>query len=245
VSLGHGASIVTNGLVLCLDAANPKSYPGSGAVWYDLSGNGNHASLVNGPVYSTENNGKFVLDGINDYVETINPLNLSTTNAVTVLFSVKVLSYGTSPKVLYELGPNFNSYTDCFVASFSDNSVGANYDIFASVRGNVGYNIGVYSKTLLNDSNWHSNIIIHDTSQTSKENLIYSNGVIKDEISNPLSGYANNTNNFGNRKFYIGCRGGASLFGNIEISSVMAYNRALSAAEIQQNFNASRNRFGI
>jgi hypothetical protein len=63
MSLGHGASIVRDGLVLYLDATNPKSYPGSGTTWKDLSGNGNNGTLVNGVGYTDANKGSLVFDG--------------------------------------------------------------------------------------------------------------------------------------------------------------------------------------
>ena len=47
MALAHSPKIVTDGLVLCLDAGNPKSYPGSGTTWYDLSGNGNNGTNSN------------------------------------------------------------------------------------------------------------------------------------------------------------------------------------------------------
>jgi len=60
----YNPRIITDGLVLCLDAANPRSYPGSGTSWNDLSGNGNHATLLNGPVHNQQ--GYLVFDGIDD-----------------------------------------------------------------------------------------------------------------------------------------------------------------------------------
>ena len=66
----NGPKIVTDGLVLCLDAAIGKSYPGSGTSWTDLSGNGNNGTLVNGPTFSSANGGSIVLDGVNDYIST-------------------------------------------------------------------------------------------------------------------------------------------------------------------------------
>ena len=59
----YNPHIVSDGLVLCLDAANPRSYPGSGTSWYDLSGNGNNGTLVNGVGYSSDNAGSLVFDG--------------------------------------------------------------------------------------------------------------------------------------------------------------------------------------
>ena len=76
MGLSHSPKIVTNGLVLCLDAANPKSYPGSGTTWFNLCGSVN-GTLVNGATFSNVNGGVIVLDGVNDYIDV--PLNLTNT----------------------------------------------------------------------------------------------------------------------------------------------------------------------
>jgi hypothetical protein len=68
MSLSHSPSLVLPGLSLCLDAANSKSYPGSGTVWTDLSGNGNNGTLVNGVGYSGDNLGSLSFDGVDDYI---------------------------------------------------------------------------------------------------------------------------------------------------------------------------------
>ena len=70
----NGPKIVTDGLVLCLDAAIGKSYPGSGTTWYDLSGNGNNGTIVNA-TFNSSNNGTIYLDGTDDYVNFGNILN--------------------------------------------------------------------------------------------------------------------------------------------------------------------------
>jgi len=69
MSVNYNPRTVTDGLVLCLDAGNRKSYPGSGTVWTDLSGRGNTGTLTNGPTYSSANGGSIVFDGSNDYVQ--------------------------------------------------------------------------------------------------------------------------------------------------------------------------------
>jgi hypothetical protein len=246
MAVNYQNKIVTSGLVLCLDASDKKSYPGSGTVWTDRSGNDNHVTLVNAPTYSTSNGGILTLNGTNNYAVTTNALNLSNTNAVTIFSMIKVNNYGTSIKVLYELSSNFNARSDSFVDSFSDNSLGQDFEVFSSSKGNVGYNIAYYNKTLLNDLIWHSHCRIHDNSQTLKENLIFNDGIIKSELQNPATGYSNNnTNNFGNQPFYIGSRGGNSYFCPVSISCIYIYNRVLTPQEIQQNFNATRGRFGI
>jgi hypothetical protein len=74
MSIGYGPRVVTDGLVLALDAADTNSYPGSGTTWNDLSGNGNTGTLTNGPTYSSDNGGSIVFDGTNDYVPLVNNL---------------------------------------------------------------------------------------------------------------------------------------------------------------------------
>jgi hypothetical protein len=82
---------VTDGLVLYLDAANRKSYPGTGTGWFDLSGQNNNGTLVNGVSFSSVNNGVFVLDGTNDYIDV--PINLTSTT-YTVFGAARYVNVG-------------------------------------------------------------------------------------------------------------------------------------------------------
>ena len=68
MAFNNGPKIITDGLVLCLDASDRNSYPGSGTTWYDVSSKNNDSSLANGPTYSSANGGSIVLDGTNDLV---------------------------------------------------------------------------------------------------------------------------------------------------------------------------------
>ena len=70
MAIFYNPRTITDGLVLCLDAANRKSYPGSGTTWTDLSGRGNTGTLTNGPTYSSANGGSIVFDGTDDIVNT-------------------------------------------------------------------------------------------------------------------------------------------------------------------------------
>jgi hypothetical protein len=62
--------IVTNGLVLALDAADKNSYPGSGTTWRDMSGNNSNSTLTNSPTFNSANGGSIVFDGVDDYTTT-------------------------------------------------------------------------------------------------------------------------------------------------------------------------------
>jgi hypothetical protein len=64
-----GPPAVESNLILCLDATNAKSYPGTGNTWFDLTNRGNHGALINGPTYSSNLGGFISCDGANDYIE--------------------------------------------------------------------------------------------------------------------------------------------------------------------------------
>lgn len=241
----YGPKIVTNGLVLCLDAADKNSYSGSGTSWINLSGNSGNGTLTNGPTFNSSNGGTIIFDGTNDYAVTSN-INLSNTSAVSVDLWVKILNYveiAGNAEILFELSNNFNGEITGFAATFGDNSGGAsNFPIGLLLKGDVGYNISYFSRTLVNDLNWHHWCCIFDKTQTTQEAFLYIDGVSRTSIP---SGYSsNNTNNFGNLPFYIGGRA-ASLNSNVQLSNIKIYNRVLSASEILQNFNTTKNRFGI
>ena len=86
----YNPKIVTDGLVLALDAANVKSYPGSGTTWTDMSGNGNNVTLTNGPTFSSDNGGSIVFDGVNDTATLSNPSTLSN---YTLSLWINIISY--------------------------------------------------------------------------------------------------------------------------------------------------------
>ena len=84
MATNYNPSIVTEGLVLCLDGANVKSYPGSGTTWTDISGEGHDGTLTNGPTFSSNYGGNIVLDGSNDFVTGVHNSELNLRNDVTV-----------------------------------------------------------------------------------------------------------------------------------------------------------------
>ena len=239
-------TIVQQGLVLNLDAGNPYSYAGAGSVWYDVSGNANHATLYNSPTWNSS--GYFSLNGTNNYIKTTSTLNLSTYNAVTVLVIFKARSYPASGNVKFicELTTDFNSFQTGFVWTYNDFSGSQNYEIIAGVKGDAGYDLGSWNKNNYNDLNWEITTAVFNKGIASPETSLYNQGVVAGVISNPIAGLAaNNTNNFGNDYLFIGCRGGTSHFTDLDIASILVYNRALSAAEILQNYNAMKGRFGL
>jgi hypothetical protein len=241
-----GSNIVTSGLILSLDAANSRSYPGSGTTWFDVSGNDNHFTLFNSPSYNTL--GYFVLDGVDDYIRSTNTLNLSNTSTLTIDISIKINSYPNSAPVdiVYEHTPDFNSSTGGLVHSYNDNSLGQSFQVFLSNRGSAGYNIGYWDKSVYNDLSWKNSIAVYDRTQALVENILYLQGTLVSGISNPAVGTAfNNTNNFADSNFFIGSRAGSLYFANMNVSYIKIYNRVLSASEVFQNYNSQKSRFGL
>jgi hypothetical protein len=82
--MNYGPKTVTNGLVLCLDAADKNSYSGTGTTWTDLTGNGNNGTLTNGPTFNSANGGSISFDGTNDYIDCGSNSILKLTGDITI-----------------------------------------------------------------------------------------------------------------------------------------------------------------
>ena len=232
--LAHGPSIITQGLVLALDAADRNSYPGSGTTWTDLSGSGNNGTLTNGPTYNSANGGSIVFDGSNDYVNfsynsslNIGGLNITLSSWVRPTSLVNLNAGGGI--IVRDSGSNNGLYEILLLQNASKNWV-----FFRML------NITIYSPKIIPiELNTYYNIV-----------CVYDNGTMRNYINGVQEGTGSSQNisitTDNSRAIRIGQRpvDGASVFpGNI--SNVSVYNRALTATEISQNFNATRSRFGI
>jgi hypothetical protein len=128
MGVNYNSKIVTDGLVLCLDAANRKSYPGSGSTWADLVSS-NVGTLTNGPTFDTGNSGSIVFDGINDFVNVASQ-SITTNTSFTVCCSVYFTNWNdNSFKPLVDAG-NLGSGTTSW--TLSKNNIN---ELFVSVNG--------------------------------------------------------------------------------------------------------------
>ena len=110
MSFHHSPKIVTDGLVMCLDAASKKSYSGGGTIWRDLTQNANNFSLVNGTSFSNSNQGSFLLDGNDDVISISNPINIPNTESSSSA-DIWFNTYTTSgTKQILFVGKDGNSY---------------------------------------------------------------------------------------------------------------------------------------
>jgi hypothetical protein len=226
-----GPEIPNNGLVLALDAANAKSYPGSGNTWTDLSITRANGTLTNGPTYSSANGGSIVFDGTNDYVlaGTI-PYTGSGTTSV---------SWGVWVKP---------SSTDGNIMSMSSQNPQGGWNmppIAASgqkFRGKIWPNNYLYSISTYTLNIWYYVVLVFDYSAGAQ--LFYVNGVLQDSQTG-INYSASGSNNY----IFLGqSNPGADNTGMFagNIANFHTYgNKALSAAEVLQNFYAFRGRFGL
>jgi hypothetical protein len=246
-------AIVTNGLVLNVDAGFTPSYPTINTTWYDISSNVNNGTLTNGPTFNSVNGGSITFDGVDD-IANFGNIDLSSTNKVSVSFWCKIITYTETPgagHLIFEVSTNFNGSQTGFLISYADDSnpsfLGL-YPLLLALKGDVGYTIPAFSKTLVNDLQWHHYVCIYDKSQTSAndECKLYLDGTLRTPIFYPGGLMSNNTNNFGNDPLFIASRSGASSgLGNIQISIFSLYNRVLTQTEVTQNYNATKGRFGL
>ena len=160
-----GTGVVTSGLTCYLDAAIPASYPGSGTTWYDLSGNGNHGTLTNGPTFNGLFGGVIVTDGTNDYVS-VN-LDYRTTDCTVIAAARYVSTSSAIQRIITSGGNNW-------LMGFWSGGIDRYY-----AEGWVTQGSGV-------DANWH---IYATTNKYSTDTWgLYSNGVLYAQNSNGSQG---------------------------------------------------------
>ena len=221
---GGPGNIVTNGLALYLDAANTRSYPGSGTTWTDLSGNSNNGTLTNGPTFNSGNGGSIVFDGSNDFVST--NYNIALTDFTFCMWFKAPDS--TNPQSIRLMDKNY--ITGMWLGKNANNGAPNSWG------GGIKESAPPYGIYLtLTDGQWHFLVSI----RSGTTHTLYGDG-ISNTTSNAVSATALSTDNMAIGSGY----GGGSYFkGNIAQTQI--YNRALSASEVLQNFNATRARFGV
>jgi hypothetical protein len=233
-TLSGGPNIVTDGLILNLDAANTKSYPGSGTTWTDLSRAGNIATLVNGPTFNSANGGSIVFDGTDDVV-TVPMTNLRPTTGITQEVVVYIQSNELQVWIGSQYGVSSNNSYALWLDSTSTLACGVN------IGGTLNYQTQSYTITI--DKYYH---FIHTYNGSTQK--LYANGIeirswstsgnIAYDSNNTLLAIGNDWNGSG---YNTGA--GFATHGNQPI--VKIYNRALTASEVLQNYNATKTRFGL
>ena len=230
-----GPDVNESGLVLALDAANSKSYPGSGTTWTDLSGNVNNGTLVNTPTYNSSGYFDF------DYLQSEN-VTFSSSSSLQFLnrspYTLEAWVYPTR-------NPGANNWTGIFDRESNAGSGRDGYNLYflGSATTNTFFTTerfvagsAVAPSITLNQSvsvnSWHHIVATYDGTTLS----LYRNGSL---VGTPATSTGNITNT--SKALTIGIRGGQPFGGRI--SNTKIYNRALTPQEIQQNYNATKSRY--
>ena len=232
MAISYNPRTVTDGLVLGLDAANTKSYPGSGTTWTDLSGLGNNGTLTNGPTYSSSNGGSIVFAGDNDFINCGSGLALSGSWTISAFVRSSVPSAAQS--IISRSGDASTSFTQNYSLYIqSDNKFYCQSSADSYKRAS--------STTTMTTNTWYYVTGLYNS--TSKIISIYING----NLEGSSTALVGNPPTAGTQYATLGANDGLTaanrLTGNIAQASI--YNRALTAAEVRQNFNALRSRFSI
>ena len=238
MAVSAGPDIVENGLVLCLDAGNRRSYPGTGTGWFDISGVNTNGTLTNGPTYSFADSGIITFDGSDDVV-ILSPNTLfQFTNTQPFTISVwckwtQTSGFSTLFAFAQTSGPGY--YLTLDKSLLRENAFFFDYFDGSSFRGIQG-NINSITQ------NAWINLTATSASNSVSDMKVYQNGILTSYTNRGVGTPA--TPDYSGSNLQIGARGsGGYLQGNI--SSCMVYNRALNEQEILQNFNALRGRFNI
>jgi hypothetical protein len=233
-------TIVTDGLVLNLDASRTSSYPGSGTTWTDISGNSNNGTLVSGPIFGTANGGGITFDGVNDRI-TLQNANISATGnwTISTWFNLSALNLDLvngAPAVLYsQYAPNPGNGRFLLMVR-NDGTITNKFQLF--LGSGTGYsNQPITGTTTVQINTTYNLVAIRNGSVFS----LYLNGNL--EASLDLTG--TNISLLQNTSEIGGVSNGNFGWVNGKIYNTMVYNRALSATEIGQNYNATKTRFGL
>ena len=240
MALNYGPTIVTDGLVLALDAADINSYPGTGNVWYDISGNGNNATKNGNAANPTWNNAGYFTFAASDGTTGVN--NIFTINNSTTL-------------------SNLTDITIQFICAMETKTpVGSDYDWMCIVtKGEEG---NQRPGTSVNQASGLRYYHIETPSATNSVTDLFTNAdytgnkwnLFQTRVSslNGTQGWLNgiqvstssNTTTGNTGPIYIGSNGYFELFKG-KMSVIYIYNRALTDLELLQNYNAQKSRFRL
>lgn len=235
-------NVETNGLLVYLDANNSASWTAGSTVWNDISGNGNNYTLYGAPTYdSTDSSLQFTAPG-QEYAT--RNLDLTGTNAVTVECAAKVSSLDANV-MIFEHTANWNSNSGAFGAFM--NSKGGYSAADGSTDNWIHTNSAVGAKDFQVSSTTAYGLYAF-VFQSGQQPLCYYNGTL---VTTTARSNSNTFSNFANATNYLATRGGTSFHEQedanreLDLGYYRLYTRALSAAEILSNYNASKSQYGL
>ena len=241
MAINAGPKIVEDGLILCLDAANPRSYPGAGTTWTDLTTDKANGTLVNMTPSNLieENGGVFTFDGIDDYINVPAATKTNLRGSLTVAMFAK--SNYSSSDGFYSSNDNVPYWTG--VSKYNQFILGPNnlrkmaFLIHDGDWHPTSYNSDVWGQSNIDFREYHYYVGMYD--KDSGLLSLYVDGNLQNSFNigsgKTLSDDPNN--------FTICKRDVSGLYLSASVGLVQIYNRALSASEVLQNYNATKWRF--
>lgn len=230
----RGPNIIKDGLVLYIDPSSPNSYyDKSSTNIKDISGYGNHGTLTNGPTYNSSVGGNIVLAGDDDYIECVSNTGLSGDVTATLSCWFKnstVVAY--APLIAIGAGP---AALDSITLNLHTNG---NYSVSMEFNGGQGArsNAGVFTA-----GQWTNFTAVKTPGAITSTTTLYINGQLT-----PVVGGSTSTPNVGVGVTRIGrWVNDANYFWPGNVASALVYNKALTASEVLQNYNATKTRFGL
>jgi len=232
-------SIVTNGLVLYLDAASRLSYVSGSTTWNDMSGFNNNGTLVNGPTFNNGDGGSIVFDGVDDRASI--PSNSNLNFLGTLPYSIEVWgnleATGSGARMMVSrensIGVGRDGY-NILLTNMNSSTVTFNAERFAS-NVQLGINTSLATSSVLN--RWAHYVATYD----GQFYRLFFNGVLVATSSLITSSITNTISTVS-----IANRGtGLGNFINMKMAIVRIYNISLSGNQVSQNYNATKARFGL
>ena len=225
-----GPDIITDGLIFAIDAGSERSYPGSGTSVTDLVGS-NNGVLVNGVGFSSANGGSFIFDGTDDYINLSTLSNSMNSSAFTIGTVIKIDSFASSSSARPYIS-NWNTWSPGSQKGFLLRTfMNSNKSSFWWCDG-TNYT-SVYSTTEMSLGEYYYVCATYSSSGVK----IYVNGVLEGTSSSLTGGVVFESNT---RIGYTSINTG---FFDGNIANTIIYNKALTAVEVLQNYNAQKNRF--
>lgn len=222
----YSAPKADTGLVVYLDAGNPKSWPGSGSTWYDLSGKGNHCALTNSPTFS---NGVANFDGTNNYGTITNNSTLDFSVGFTLMMFIKPTASTGRRNPWDQAYGGYGTWTD------ETDGFGSGTPYITSFFGDAGVNNTPYtglSSAIVPRNAWACMCTTRDTAYHNW----YKDGVLS---SNTAHIYGSLTATAANIRIGLGYAG----YWQGAIGTILAYTRTLTANEVKDNFERYRARY--
>ena len=223
MGLSHSPKVISDGLVLYLDATNTRSYSGTGSTWTDLSGYGYNSTLVSSPTYINNKYGQLAFNGSTQYATVPYTSTLWNGQTYTLSLWAKKIGLGDQGTFGIMISKDINYIAHAY-----------NGKTMASFRNSTGQQILIYGNNPASYNEWRHYVFTYDGTV----GVLYENGAATG--STALSG---NVVNSSSNPFYIGRFDDGGYHLNGCIAGAMVYNRALSADEVLQNYNATKYKY--